>query len=316
VQLASNLSLEVGYQLYRGVRIEEIQEANYVQNTALPIDPFVGPFYTPKPGTTNGQPNTQIVENNQTTSAGSSTYNGLTTSLTKRLGHGLQFQVNYTYSRAIDDTSDFSSQSTPFRPGLLSRDWGQSSFNIKNSFVANAVYESPARVGNSFTSALLSNFVIAPIVSVRSGVPFTLLVPGIESNGTSGHTSEARPYNEGRNDGIGPNFSRFDMRVSRAIVLKRDSALRLELIAQAANILNHTNFTSVQNQFPNTAVANAEGLTTSALVSTPEGTVNLLNGPYNYKGFKPNGPSQLTDPLAFESAAPPRQISFGLQLSF
>jgi hypothetical protein len=315
-ELAPNLSLEIGYQLYRGVHIQEIQEANYVQDTALPIDPFVGPFYVPKPGTTNGQPNTQIVENNQTTSDGSSTYNGVTTSLNKRFGHGLQFQVNYTFSRAIDDTSDFSSQSTPFRPGLLSRDWSQSDFNIKHSFVASAVYESPIRVGNNFTSALLSNFVIAPIVSVRSGVPFTLLVPGIESNGTSGHTSEARPYNEGRNDGIGPNYSSFDMRVSRGIVLKRDSALRLDLIAQAANIINHTNFTSVQNIFPNTAVTNAEGLTTSALASTPEGTVNLLNGPYDYKGFKPNGPSQLTDPLAFESAAPPRQISFGLQFAF
>jgi Carboxypeptidase regulatory-like domain len=315
-ELAPNLSLEVAYQLYRGVHIQQIQEANYIQNQNLPIDPFVGPFYTPKPGSTNGQPNTQIVENDETTSAASSTYNGLTTSLTKRYGHGLQFQANYTYSKAMDNASDFSSQSTPFRPGLLSRDWAQSSFNIKNSFVANAVYTSPAHVGQGIESAVLSNFTIAPIVSVRSGVPFTLLVPGIESNGTSGHTSEARPFNEGRNDGVGPGYASFDMRLSKGIMLKRDSGLRLELIAQAANILNHTNFTSVQNIFPNTAVTNAEGLTTSAVASTPEGPVNLLNGPYNYKGFRPNGPSQLSDPLAFATAAPPRQISFGLELSF
>jgi len=107
------------------------------------------------------------------------------------------------------------------------------------------------------------------------------------------------------------------MRISRAIMLKKDAGLQLQLIAQAANILNHTNFTSVQNIFPNTAVTNpATGLTTSAVVSTPEGDVNLLNGPYHYKGFRPNGPFQLSDPLAFESAAPPRQISFGLELSF
>jgi outer membrane receptor protein involved in Fe transport len=316
-QLAPNLSLEVAYQLYRGVHIQQIQEFNYIHNTALPIDPFVGPFYTPKPGSTNGQPNTQIVENDQTTSDGSSTYNGLTTSLTKRYGRGLQFQVNYTYSSALDNTSDFSSQSTPFRPGLLNLDWARSSFNITNSFVANAVYTSPSHVGSSFVSALASNFTIAPIVSIRSGVPFTLLVPGIESNGTSGHTSEARPFNETRNNGVGPGYASFDMRISKGIVLKRDSSLRLELIAQAENLLNHANFTSVQNIFPNSAVIDPiTGLTTSAVVSTPEGNVNLLNGPYNYKGFKPNGPSQLSEPLAFESAAPPRQISFGLQLSF
>jgi len=318
-ELAPNLSLEIGYQLYRGIHIQQIQEANYVQNPAAPIDPLVGPFYAPKPGSTNGQPNTQIVENDQTTSDGSSTYNGLTTSLTKRYGRGLQFQANYTFSKAIDNTSDFSSQSTPFRPGLLNLDRAVSDFNIKHSFVANAVYTSPTRlVGENLVSELISNFTIAPIVSVRTGVPFTLLVPGIASNGTGGaHTSEARPYQEGRNQGVGPGYASFDMRISRAIMLKKDAGLQLQLIAQAANILNHTNFTSVQNIFPNTAVTNpATGLTTSAVVSTPEGDVNLLNGPYHYKGFRPNGPFQLSDPLAFESAAPPRQISFGLELSF
>ena len=316
-ELAPNLSLEVAYQLYRGVHIQQIQEANYEQDTAIPIDPFVGPYYIPKPGTTFGEPNSQIIQNDQTTSDGSSTYNGLTTSLTKRYGHGLQFQVNYTWSRAIDNTSDFSDQSTPFRPGLLYLDRAESDFNITNSFVANAVYTSPTHgLGNRLESALISNFVIAPIVSVHSGVPFTLLVPGIASNGTSGHTNEARPYQEGRNQGIGPGYADFDMRISRAVALTRDGGVRLELIAQAANILNHTNFTSVQNTFPNTAVTNAAGVTTSAIASTPEGNVDLLNGPYRYKGFVPNGPTQLTDPLSFETAGPPRQISFGLELHF
>lgn len=316
-ELAAGLSLEIGYLYYHGVHIQQIQEANFVRDTAIPIDPFVGPFYVPKPGSTFGTPNTQIVENDQTTSDGNSNYNALTASLTKRYSHGLQFQANYTFSKAIDNVSDFSSQSTPLRPDLLSADRSLSDFNIKHSFVANAVYTTPAHRGRGLASLLYSDFVIAPIVSVRSGVPFTLLVPGIASNGTGGaHTNEARPYFEGRNNGIGPGFASFDMRISRDITLNREFGVKLQLIAQATNILNHTNFTSVQNLFPNTAVTNAAGTTTSALVPTPEGTVDLLNGPYNYKGFRPNGPSQLTDPLAFQSAAPPRQISFGLQLSF
>jgi hypothetical protein len=241
----------------------------------------------------------------------------MTVSLTKRYGHGLQFQANYTLSKAIDNTSDFSSQSTPFRPDLLNLDRSISDFNIKNSFVANAVYTSPVHhPGGGLASLFYSNWIIAPIVSVRDGVPFTLLVPGIQSNGNTAHTSEARPFNEGRNTGTGPGYASWDMRISRDIPLKADSPLRLRLIVQSTNILNHTNFTSVQNIFPNTAVTNAAGVTTSAVVATPEGNVDLLNGPYNFSGFRPSGPSQLTDPLAFKTAAPPRQISFGVELAF
>jgi Carboxypeptidase regulatory-like domain/TonB dependent receptor len=319
-ELAPNLSIELGYVYYAGVHIQQIQEGNLIQNTAVPIDPFVGPQYIPKPGSTNGEPNSTITQNDETTSAGHSTYNGLTASLTKRYGHGLQFQANYTWSKAIDNVSDFSSESTPFRPGLLNMDRAISDFNIKNSFVANAVYTSPNHhAGDSFVRNLYSDFAIAPIVQVRDGVPFTELVPGIggtQSNGNSSHTNEARPYLEGRNLGIGPAFATFDMRISRGIVLKRDTPFRLNLIAQSSNILNHTNFTSVQNIFPNTATTNAAGVTTSAIIPTPEGDVNLLNGPYNLKGFRPNGALQLSDPLAFKTSAPPRQISFGLELAF
>ncbi len=319
-ELVPNLSVELGYVFYAGVHIQQIQEGNLIQNTAAGTDPFVGPQYAPKPGSTNGEPNSTITQNDETTSAGHSTYSGLTASLTKKYGHGLQFQVNYTWSKAIDNVSDFSSQSTPFRPGLLNLDRAISDFNIKNSLVANAVYTSPNHhAGDRLVRNLYSNFVIAPIVQVRDGVPFTELVPGIggtQSNGNSSHTNEARPYLEGRNLGIGAGYATFDMRISRGIVLKKDSPFRLDLIAQSSNILNHTNFTSVQNIFPNTATTNAAGVTTSAIVPTPEGNVNLLNGPYNLKGFRPNGALQLSDPLAFKTAAPPRQISFGLEMAF
>ena len=318
-QLAPGLSLEISYLYYAGVHIEQIQEGNFTQNTALPVDPFIGPFYTPKPGSTFGTPNAQVVQNDDTTSDGHSNYNGLTTSLSKRYGHGLEFQVNYTWSKAIDNTSDFSSGSTPLRPGLLYLDRSVSAFNIKNSFVASAVYTTrPHHSGDKWTSLLYSDFTVAPIVSLRDGVPFTMLVPALANeNGTGGaHPGEARPFGEGRNLGIGPGYKDFDLRISRDIFLKRDSGVRLQTIAQASNVLNHTNFTSVQNIFPSLTTTNAAGLTNSALVPTPEGTVDLLNGPYNYKGFRPNGPGQLTDPLAFKTAGIPRQISFGLELQF
>jgi hypothetical protein len=316
-QIGPTLALEVGYNLYRSTHIEQSLEANYMVNPTLPVDPFVGPFYEPKPGATAGEPNAAILQNNQYSSSGSSIYHGLTASLTKRYGRGLQFQVDYTFSRAIDDTSDYSSLSTPFRPGLLALDRSVSDFNITHNFVANAVYTTPFHAGaGNFWSRTIADVSLSPIVYARSGVPFTLLVPGM-SNGAGSHTSEARPFHEGRNSGIGPGFYSWDMRASKAFYLHRDSGLRLEVIAQGADLLNHVNFSAVSNIFPNTAVLDpVNGLTRSAVVPTPEGTVDLLNGPYRYRGFVPTSASQLSTPLAFASANPPRQVSLALQFSF
>ena len=316
-QLAPDLALEVGYNMYRSLHIEQSLEANYMVNPALPVDPFVGPFYEPKPGATAGEPNAAILQNNQYSSSGSSIYHGLTASLTKRYGRGLQFQVDYTFSRAIDNTSDYSSLSTPFRPGLADSDRSVSDFNITHNFVANAVYTTPFHSGQGgLWSRMLAEVSISPIVYARSGVPFTLLVPSL-SNGAGSHTSEARPFQEGRNTGIGPDFYSWDMRISKSLYLNRDSGLKLELIAQATDLQNHTNFSAVHNIFPNTAVVDpATGLTQSAVVPTPEGTVDLLNGPYRYRGFVPSSASQLSTPLAFASANPPRQVSLALQLAF
>ncbi len=318
-QIGNSLSLEIGYNMYRGVHIEQVNEANYVRDTALAIDPFIGPFYAPKPGSTAGEPNSQILQNNQYSSIGGSIYHGLTASLTKQYGRGLQFQANYTWSKAIDNTSDYSSLSTPFRPDLVSADRSVSDFNITHNFVANAVYTTPYHGQGSLLSKALADISISPIVYARSGVPFTLLVPGIGANGAGSHISEARPYNEGRNTGIGPAFYSWDMRVSKALYLRRDSGMRLDLIAQAADILNHTNFSAVNNQFPNTylpAGSAYPGSPASAIVPTPEGNVDLLNGPYRHKGFVPRSAADLSSPLSFKLANPPRQISFALRFAF
>jgi len=121
-QLASNLSLEAAYLMYRSLHVEQVLEANFVQYPGAPIDPFVGPYFVARPGTTAGEPNSSIFQNNAFTSSGSGIYHGGTLSLTRRFNRGLQFQANYTFSRAIDNTSDFSALSTLFRPDLLNLD--------------------------------------------------------------------------------------------------------------------------------------------------------------------------------------------------
>jgi hypothetical protein len=301
-EIAHNLSIEAGYLMYRSVHIEQVLEANFVRDTSTPIDPFVGPQYVPRSGLTAGEPNSSIFQNNAFSSSGAGIYNGGTVSLTRRFGAGLLFQVNYTLSRTIDDTSDFSSLSTPFRPDLLNLDRALSDFNITHNVVASAVYTTPFHSGGGITSKLLANITVSPIFYARSGIPFTLLVPGL-SNGTIGHNANARPWYEGRNNGIGADFFSWDLRVSKTLI-RREGGARLDLIAQSKNLLNRTNFAAVNNNFP-------------ADPNYPlPGGGTLENGPYNVRGFAPPSVSQLSQPLAFTSAYPARQISLALRLAF
>ncbi len=315
-QIGQNLSVEVGYNRYRSVHIEQVYEGNYQQspcNTVNPaqyaqaIDPFVGPCYVAKPGATAGVPNSLVFQDDVYAPIGSSIYNGLTTSVKQRYGQSWQFQANYTLSRAEDNTSDFSTLSIPFRPDQLNKDWSISDFNVTHNLVANAVYTTPFNRVRGGLRGAFAGVSISPILNARSGIPITLLVPGlggIGGNGTIGHTSEARPWNEPRNDGRGDAFVSWDIRVSKTFYFEKSKGMKLDVIAQVQNLLNRTNFAVVNNIFP--ADPNF----------TLPGGGNLLNGPYNVQGFAPTSVSQLSQPLAFTSAYPPRTISFGLKLGF
>ncbi len=324
-EIAHNLSFEVGYNLYRSVHIEQSAEANFVRTScgaagtpdaygqmvnSQGIDPFIGPCYAARPGTTAGEPNASILSNAAYSSVGSGIYHGVTFSLTKRYGSGLQFQANYTFSKAIDDTSDYSNLTTPYRPDLLKADRALSDFNVTHNFVANAVYNTPFKAGQgNFLSRILADVSVSPIVSARSGFPFTLFVPGLANtfptgNGTFTESAHARPFNEGRNKGVGPGFISWDMRVTKAFYIRRDSGLRLDVIAQAQNLLNRNNFAAVNDNFP-----------ADPNFSLPNGGT-LLNGPYNVKGFVPTSGGQLSAPLAFTQAYPPREVSVALRLAF
>jgi hypothetical protein len=102
------------------------------------------------------------------------------------------------------------------------------------------------------------------------------------------------------------------MQISKSLYHNRDSGMRLDVIAQATDILNYTNFSFVNNNFPNTYQPGA----TSAIVSTGEGDIDLLNGPFHHKGYVPRSATDSTAPLAFGGANPPRQISFALRFAF
>jgi hypothetical protein len=88
------------------------------------------------------------------------------------------------------------------------------------------------------------------------------------------------------------------MRVSR--LFKLGERANLQLIAEGFNLLNRTNFASVNNVVgPNFGLLLAAG---GAGATT-----------FNVTGTSAASPSQ---PLGFTSALPKREIQFGLRLSF
>ena len=94
---------------------------------------------------------------------------------------GLSLHSSYTYAHAFDNISSTFSESNdnanlglldPFNPSL---DKGNSDFDQRHRFVFSGTWDVPfARNMSGFKKRVLDGFTIAPIISVRSGFPFTL----------------------------------------------------------------------------------------------------------------------------------------------
>jgi hypothetical protein len=302
-QIARNLSLEVGYNMYHAVHLQMPVETAYARIPAG-TDATGGPLYAP----TTGQ-----FQHTAYASNGSSIYHGLTTSLTKRFSHGFQFQANYTWSKTIDDTIDFASFQNWFRPDMINSYRAVSVFDIPHIFVANAVYTTPFKPGHGALSAILGDISISPIVTLRSGLPFSVRIPNTTNkiNGQTLDSNYAIPFLSSRDNNRGLGYSSWDMNFQKAVFINRDRAVRLNLIAQATNILNRRNFNHVNDVF------DLNGIPANGIVQTADGPVNLITGPFTgLHGKVPTNPTQLNQPLFYSSADSPRQVQFGLRLAF
>jgi hypothetical protein len=297
-ELVRNLSLEVGYNMYHGLHLQMPHDTSVVATGA--VDPFIGPLYKPIDPT--------VFQQTTYSSIGSSIYHGMTVSLTKRYSSHLQFQANYTWSKTIDNSIDFASFQNWFRPDRFNLYRAISVFDFPHVFVANAVYTTPFKSGpgNNFASRLFADITLAPVLTLRSGIPFTVTVPGLR-NGTNLDNLFATPYAAGRDTGRGYPYRNLDLRLQKAIYVLPEHKLRFDLIVEGINITNRVNFNSVNQFFP--TVPGPVTLANSQVV-------NLLTGPYNLKGFVPHSVGDLGSPLSFESADLPRQIQFGLKIVF
>jgi hypothetical protein len=116
-------------------------------------------------------------------------YNGLQLTATKRLGHGLQGQVNYTWSRCMDTVSNggflqFSAGGilSPL-PGELARDYGPCDYDIRHNLNAQYVYQLPIKIRNHQLAHALNGWQISGTMFWHSGVPFSVLSTPYSANG-------------------------------------------------------------------------------------------------------------------------------------
>jgi hypothetical protein len=198
-------------------------------------------------------------------------------------------------SKSIDEATDFNTDYLAQNPLNMRDDRSLSAFDQRHRAVLSAVIISP------FENAFLKDFVFAPIFTMGSGRPFNLLI-GFDTDGDSRLYND-RPAGAGRNTGRGEAYYTFDMRLARRFFAKEQRFL--ELTFEAFNLFNTVNYNGINNVVGTECVAN---FATNARCA---GASNVI--PINARGRKDVSP---TSPLGFTSAAPARQLQFGIRYNF
>jgi hypothetical protein len=313
-ELVKNMSLELGYNMYHGVHLQMPVETAYAEvpkgsplcPTPACTDATGGPLYAP----TTGQ-----FQHTTYASNGSSIYHGFTASLTKRYSNSLQFQANYTWSKTIDNTIDFSSFQNWFRPSRLDLFRTISVFDVPHIFVANAVYRLPFKAGqDNFFAHILSDITLSPELTLHSGLPFSVRTPSLQNKLITGQTLDnnyAMPFLSSRDNNRGAGFASLDMSFQKTLFVNRERGVAVNAIVQGTNILNRINFNHVNDVF------DLNGIPANGIVNTARGPLNLLTGPFTgLHGVVPTSINQLNQPLFYSSADVPRQVQFGLKVAF
>jgi hypothetical protein len=206
--------------------------------------------------------------------------------------------ASYTWSHALDVTSDSNNGGTPMNPWNWRLDYGNAPFDVRHRFVATYIYSIPLfnRSGSQFLRTAFGGWQINGITTLQGGMPFNLSMntdaANTSSQGTqrpdllktpvyncgAGHltgcidrSAFAVPGNiaqgifaygnAGRNILRGPHMFNTDMSLFKAFQIKE--RLRFTFRAEAFNVWNNPEFSN-----PN---ANIEAATFGNITSTSVG---------------------------------------------
>lgn len=261
--------------------VSGVAGANGLPTNGLPFQDWGAPVCLSNPGQCFADSSHILLQNNEYESVANAVYHGGILEVRKRFSNGFSLLASYTYSKAIDDSTDFNSDYAAFNEVALSAERSLSDFDQRHKLVIAAVIESPWQ-----HSRVLSGFEFAPIVSYNSGHPFNLLA-GADINGDN-HFTNDRPPGAPRNSGLGPNYAAFDLRIGRRFRIGESATL--QFTAEGFNVANRTNFSTVNN------IVGAD-----------------FAPPFKVRGSAELSPSE---PLAYTAALPRREIQLGVRFSF
>jgi hypothetical protein len=111
-------------------------------------------------------------------SNGSSIYHGFSVNLRKRFNRHYEFLASYTWSHAIDDSTDLQATTTPQDSYYPALDRSNSLFDQRHRFVFSGVYQTGRIGGSGFAGKVFSDWTFAPIIEVASGRPFNVITSG------------------------------------------------------------------------------------------------------------------------------------------
>lgn len=183
-ELPGNGILEIAYVGSKGTKLLTARDINQPQPSALPPGlPFVP------------RPNPQFDDIDLLESRANSSYNSLQVRFQQRLSNGLAALVSYTWSKSIDDASNFfSSAGDPNFPQNsydARSERGRSNFDVRHRLSASYSYDLPfgkvrRHLGDSgLVSTILSGWQTFGIVTMQTGRPFTVaLLSEIDNSGT------------------------------------------------------------------------------------------------------------------------------------
>ena len=219
--------------------------------------PFNGQTYL-TPIFTGARRDTRFAQLTEIRSNVFSKYHALVLQANRRLTGGLQFQTNYTLSRASDNGQSsvtFTSNNLPFNAFDQSNEDGLSAFDRRQKFVASVVY-SPNPFNEGAAKHIFNGWTIAPILNAFSGQRVTGNIsgnlnpqsfgfasnqtPGGGANGSGGATRFALVP---RNFFKQPNIWYIDARLSRRFSITENA--KLEFLVEGFNIFNRTQVTVV-----------------------------------------------------------------------
>ncbi|HEX5875231.1 MAG TPA: TonB-dependent receptor [Pyrinomonadaceae bacterium] len=305
-QLGRKTVLEVAYVGSKGTKLLTARDINQPQPSVLPPGLPIVP-----------RPDPRFDDINLLESRANSNYHALQTRFQQRLFCGLTSLVSYTWSKSIDDASNFfSSAGDPNFPQNsfnVAAERGRSNFDVRHRLSASYSYSLPFGKGrhyladNGLISTILSGWETHGIVTLQTGRPFTVaLLSEIDNSGTGrsilGFGANDRPNLVG------------DPELSNGSTLQWFNTAAFAFPAPGTfgnagrNILEGTGFQNV-----NASLVKNTALTERVNLQFRAEAFNLFNHP-NF-----NLPDNFFGSPTFgriTSARDPRHIQFGLKLLF